>query len=684
MTHFKYNRVLVALIILGLMAALTIGWQRHKVEENNTTVELIMDYEDAVELAQIEGVPVQSVLAQLKSAGITSLAVYETTLEKLNKSGKITSVQGAQILHQYRTGTLSDPSWRALAEAGSIKSEDIYITGQDASVFSEVKNDLERRLSADRVSVLNIGGRQVLDIKANFEKVVKWNLGLPTDEMKEVAANGFYIVARPTNYTKVTAQDVQAVFDRLAVTENVSSVMFVGEEVLGYPDNLAITAEKFKQQKLTLAMIEHPLQLQFLKQEGLTQLAAAINYQAARVYVIPKDEQPKLKTDEAVQRWVLTDQERNIRMNLMRKYDKPEPGKTLIETNIDYISSVNNELIAKGFTIGRAGTYQPYFPSPLLLAIICIGATAAGVLYLTLLKPFSAKYQYIIVAVISVLLAVPLLKGSGMLVRQAVALVSAIIFPVLTMTWMLDRWRSIVPYKSVSLMRIIGAAITSLTIAVFLSLVGGFYVAATLGDVRYFLEMEIFRGVKLTFVGPLILITLTFLVRYDMFKSEDGGSHSIWDQAVKILNYPVQLKSLLILAVTAVAAWVFIGRSGHTAGVPVPAFELKMRAFFEQVMYARPRGKEFMIGHPAFFLAVMAVYRKWPIALFYVLVVVATIAQGSLVETFAHLRTPVFMSFIRALDGLAMGIIVGIIAAIGAHILYYISFALGRGPAKHE
>src|SRR5208337_2473402 len=98
--------------------------------------------------------------------------------------------------------------------------------------------------------------------------------------------------------------------------------------------------------------------------------------------------QPKLKQNDAILRWVETDEERNIRVNMLRKYDKPDPGKSLVETNIDYISGVRDGLVAKGFTIGTAGTYQSYFPNRLLLALIAMGAVAAGVLFLTLVRPF--------------------------------------------------------------------------------------------------------------------------------------------------------------------------------------------------------------------------------------------------------------------------------------------------------
>ena len=66
---------------------MAIGWQRHVVEENNSRVEMAIDYEDVVELAEMEGVPVPAMMSRFKSAGITSLAVYETTLEKLQKGG---------------------------------------------------------------------------------------------------------------------------------------------------------------------------------------------------------------------------------------------------------------------------------------------------------------------------------------------------------------------------------------------------------------------------------------------------------------------------------------------------------------------------------------------------------------------------------------------------------------------
>jgi hypothetical protein len=606
--------------------------------------------------------------------------VYETTLEKLNKSGKTTAVPGASILHQYREGTLTDPFWRDMAASGKLLPEDTYIIGNNDQTFAEVKSDLERRLSPERVQQLADGSLPVLAVKADYEKVVKWNLGMSTEEMQTVAAHGFYVVVRPTNYTKVRAEDVQAVFDRIRPIDKVSSLMFVGAEVTGYPGLLPEVAEQMKAKDLTLDMIENPVQLQFLKQDGLLPLAALNDYHSARVYVIPKDEQPKLKLDEAVHRWALTDEERNIRVNLLRKYDIPAQGMTLLETNLTYITDVTNLLKAQGFTIGRASVFPVYYPSPLLLGLIILGSWAAVCLLVSAIRPIPDKYLYVLLLVPTAIMLYPLIRGNGTLMRQTAATVSAITLPVLAMTYQLDKWRQ--DSQERSLGKIIGSGVVNLTIAFAIAMVGGLYVAALLGDVRFFLEMEIYRGVKITFIMPLLLIFVIYLTRFSLFGQDKAKK--IWPQILRMLNSAVDIKTILALACVAVAAWVFIGRSGHTAGVPVPDIELKVRAFLETAMYARPREKEFLIGHPAFLLATMAFYQRWPRVAHFALVIFATIGFGSLVETFAHIRTPVLMSFVRGIDGLVLGAVLGVIAVIAVQVLRVLSERAGRRTPTDE
>jgi hypothetical protein len=687
LTYFRYNPVLVALIAVGLAAALIIGWQRHAVETGNSRVETVMDYEDIVEFARMEGVAVPEMMRRLKEAGITSVAVYETTLEKLPSNGSFAVIPGLDLIARHRSGEFDKPLFSE--NDGRVDPAQVYIFADpaDAGAFEELAADLVRRLGPDRVHRLTAPDKRLaMAVDTDYAKTLKWNLGLPTYQLKDVADHGFNIVARPSNYTKVTADDVRSVFARLApFAANVSGLMFVGEEALGFPDQLALTARLIAENGYTLYMVEHPVQLRFSRSDGMLDIAAAAGYLAARVYVIPKEEQPRLALATAINRWALSDQERNIRVNLLRKYEKANPGQNLTETNLAYISGVRKAVEAKGFTLGRAGVFAPYFAPPWLLALVILGATAAGVLFLTLVWPFPARWQYLILASLALVLIVPVLAGGGTLARQATALAAAILFPVLAVAWQLDRWRRRGPRQGSPLGRLLGDGLGGLVIATAMSLAGGLYLGAVLADIRFLLEIEIFRGVKATLVVPLILVTVIYIVRYNPWEGEHIDSpQAVVRQLRRVLDYPIYVKTLLLFAAGAAAAWIFIGRSGHTAGVPVPAFEIKLRSFLEQVMYARPREKEFLIGHPAFLLAVMALHRHWPRLVHYILVVAATVGQASLVETFAHMRTPILMSFIRGLDGLLVGAILGVLAVVAVQILHYLSFLLGRRTAPHE
>ena len=664
MKQFCYNKILIAVIILGLIASLAIDVQRYQVEQANKSIELIMDYEDLVALAEKEGLPPEKVLAQAKEAGITSLAVYETTFKKLNVNGKAAAVNGSVLLTNYQNGAISDPGWRQLIESGQIKGTNVYVTGHNQQTFQEVHEDLVRRLGQDRVRELTISGQRVLEVKANYEEFEKMDLGMPTDEMQAVNDAGFYVVARPTNYRQCTKDDIDAFFDRLDGYQ-VSAIVASGSQTLGAPDESQYMAQQMRQRGLTLGMIEGVTQLKFFPQDGMLDIAKANDYQSARLYSIPKDEQKKMKVNEAIDRWGTTDDERNIRFNLLKTFEKPAPDMTFLETNMSYVAGVKNKLEAQGFTMGRAGVFASFYPEAPLRSLVMLGVAAGIVLYLSMVIPaMKSKQAYILLAVLALVMMVPVLMGHGNKIRVAAALAAANVFPAISVLWILDKIRQRIPQQGAGLLRMIGTGVAALFVCGMISYVGAAYLSASLADTEYLLEVNIFRGIKLTFILPIILVAIGFLQRFDVFDGKMDDTEGFLEQFKRILDVPVKVKTLLGLFLVLVAAVVFVARSGHTMGMPVSATELKFRAFLEQAMYARPRTKEFMIGHPAFLLAAMAWFRKRPTMVLFVLVMVATIGQGSMVETFAHMRSPILMSTARGLGGLVLGAGVGAICMI--------------------
>lgn len=677
MKKFVYNRILLLVIAVGLIAALSIAGQRHAVEISNSQIDMAMDFESAFNLAEREGLELEDVLRQLKDAGITSLAIYDTTFEKLTRQGKVIAISGSELLTNYHTGAMVSLLWREAAENGTIDANKVYIIGRSLKSYQEAKSDLIRRLGAERVRSFALGEIEVLEVKAQYSPFMKLPLGLPTDELELARKAGFKILARPTNFEKCSPDDVHSVFERLE-DYPVSEIVFDGPEILGALNHVDVTAEEMKKHGYTLGLIEHFTQLQFYRQTGMEQLSRELGYnKIARLYAIPKDEQPKLLPEAAVNRWATTDHERNIRINLFRIYDKPSPDMTLLETNLKYIRDTRDKLQAEGYSFGTAGTFENYYPSRFLRVLVIIGVAAACVLYLSLISRrinVNARFQIFLFVVLAIFTAVPILMGAGGKIRILAAFLSANIFPALAIIWQLDRLRFLrlktrlkssddVVYTDspeLSTVQIIWLAVVALLLTSVMSMVGAAYLSGSLSDVSYFLEFEIFRGIKLTFVLPLVLVTVAFLQRFNVI-DEVRKNISAAQQFKEILEMNITVKTLLAAFIVLAAFVVLIARSGHTAGMPVAGAEMKIRAMLEQFFYARPRTKEIFFGHPAFVLAMAAFLKKFPKMICLVLTIAATIGQSSMVETFAHMRTPMFMSFMRGVDGVIPGAIIGAI-----------------------
>ena len=677
MKKFAYNRTLVIVICIGLFAALIIAGQRYFVESENMQVDMAVDYQNIVDLAEREGLELDDVLKQVKEAGITSLAIYDSSLEKLTRSGKVFALAGSEILANYQSGTLNNDLWRQTIEFDLISPKWVYVIGGDLGSYYDTKEALFQRLGENRVKIFSVGGIEVIEVKAQFGELMKMPLGLPHDEMNKARAAGFNILARPMNFQKCTAANVKFFFSRIEHYP-ISEIVFDGPEVLGASNFLDLTASHFKQRNLTFGVIEHFTQLKFYPQLGMDYLANTIGKDhVARLYAIPKDEQPKLDMPTAINRWSTTDRERNIRINLLRIYEKPEPEMTLLETNLKYFRAVHDVLEHDGFTFGKASTFDNYYPNVILRALVIVGVVAAGVLYLSLISRRlnrNRRFQLQLFVVLAVIAAAPILMGAGGKVRLLAAFMSANLFPALAIIWQLDLLR-VIQYKirvqnramrlkdNLSTLQLIWISGFALLVTGVMSMTGAAYLSGALSDVSYFLEFEIFRGIKLTFVLPLVLVGVAFLQRFNIV-DEVRQNVPATQQIKELLNKSVSVKALLALMIVFGAFVVLIARSGHTSGMPVSGLEIKIRALLEQVFYARPRSKEIFFGHPAFMLAMTAFLKKFPKMICFALVMAATIGQSSMVETFAHMRTPIFMSFMRGLDGLIPGTIIGAVLIV--------------------
>lgn len=664
-----YKKIWLLFMAIGLLCAIGLNYERHGIETKSNSIDMVVDYDSVLAMMRRDEPSVEEGMEKLKEAGITSFALYDTTLEKLVGRGAI-SLLGRADAGIYR------PEF--LQAMGNASFYVVVPKSNPSSLAHELEEDLVLRLGRNKVSHMENNSETVLGIDGNMDTIKAMNLGILTSDAETIHHYGFQVVVRPTNYRNIDVADIQHFWKRMDTIENISGIMFVGKEVLGFEPEVSTVAKEMRSRNIPLYMIEAPDQLQYDKQSGLFDMIRDMQYYGARSYAMSKEELWKIAPEEAAQRYFISDIERNVRVNLFPLYKDPQEGMSQFETNLSYISMTTDKLKARGFTFGKASIMPEYYPNKVLAGFGILGISASLWVLLSLLLPVP-KQGALFLTVLSVLGAgATMVLPYHALLYQMAGLVGAITFPVIGMITVMDIWRKKEISEPLGYKKIFVDGVKYIVLAFLISLAGGLYIGAIMGNTRFFLELDIYRGVKLTFLAPLVITAWAYIQRFPLLGDALHSPEDFVAFGKRVLQIPIRLGSLLLLAFIGIGGIIFIGRSGHTAGIPVSGAEIALRRFLEETLYARPRGKEFMIGHPMFFVAMAALYRKWPHLLHFFLVMLAAIAQDSLVETFAHIRTPFFMSLVRGIDGLLLGIVVGLLCLIGLVILKEITAWIGK------
>lgn len=664
-------------VFIGLLSCVYLCVQRYYVENENMSIEQAMDYDAVVVLGRNEGYDLETILEKCRQAGITSFTIYDTTLNKMTQRGECSLITrlGAELYYpqfhldsyQYEYYLIGKPK----------DQKDLY--------FDELTEDLQLRLGKENAVVLDNPQYRILGLHGVMPALGEVNLGIMSADANRIASYGFNVILRPTNYHDVTATDLEHFFQRADKIRNVTGIMFVGKEVLGYSpdpaqrkDLLQLTADRMLARQMPFYMIESVNQLQYDNQDGMYDLAGLMHYDTGRVYAMAKEELEKITPEEAAMRFYISDLERNVRVNLFPMYKKPRYGQSLLDTNLNYISKVTQKLEGRGYQLDRASVLPVYYPNKVLLAIAAAAAACGFLFLLNLLVPLSDRLNYGLMVLAVLFGAGGAWIAKGALFLQMMAVGCAVTAPSAAILVLLDFWRHQDLTKKLGYGRVIRDGALGLTAAVLMSMIGGIFIAAMLGNIRFFMEFDYYRGVKLTFILPIIIVAIGYLRRFPLMGHDFATSSDFISFAKDFLRIPIRMGTLILVGLLGLVAIVFVGRSGHTAGVPVPGIEVAMRRFLETVMYARPREKEFLIGHPAFFLMVAAMYRKWPELVHFFTVLAAVIGVGSMVETFAHIRTPFIMSFIRGLNGWLTGLVLGILLICAIAVVQYVTAWMGK------
>lgn len=627
------------LVALAVICSFTLWGQRLQSEADYKQVQMVVNYNDILALANGNQMSQEELAAQLQARGVSAVLFKEWSLGDLANNGQVALQLGATIKN---TNFYSQVSPEL-----PINEATLYVAILDSSVAEQVEKHTLLKVAGaayypGQVPVITVpvmvptGDSEVSTIMTKIKDI---GVGFYWDGIERMTAQGFYTIPQLRSWDNPTDESLRAVTDEIKAMPNLGYLLFNDKELPGYPESVRTLADLLKDSDgntlVTIGSIE------FSDQKGLNQLGILLHKDLIRLHTISNNEMSKFEPDTALDRWMLAARERNMRSLLVRFFDITSPG-TALQENLEYLESIQQGLLASGFELD-----QPYEKPAsidagnLVLYLLGIGV-AAGVM-LILLEMRLPKLG-LAALVLGTVAWIGLLHVSPVMAKKLMALLSVITFPTLSCILVMKPQR-----------RSVGKSVLALLVMCALSYIGAVLMVGLLADVLFMLKLDQFIGVKIAHVIPIVAVPFILYI---------WNAEKPLTTVKQLLDKALDYKWAILFAIVAVAGFIYISRTGNTTA-ELSTGEAAMRNFLNDVMGVRPRSKEFLIGYPFTLLLFWlgASRRNW------ILTIPAIIGQVSLVNTYAHIHTALLISLQRSLNGLVLGLVLGLLLLAAVQIL---------------
>ena len=614
--------LLYCLLAVSLLSCIRIGVLRASTENSEKNIQIAVRYSDVLSIAQQKQMDTQEVLERLKSAGATTLFVRENTVMPLTRGeyynykeqGKIAVFEGSQIKPLYNNDS-------------RITSHLTYIQGQNPDIMNLIYNNLKYKNIP--VSMFEIQDYILIEVKDLSASLTSIGTGFNYEDLDTAASMGYVIAPQIKNWTEPSDESIHFLIDELDRINNLGPIYFADQEIPGY--NVERMQMFIEKQGIGFVEFFSGNQKGF---ETLAKEASQLgtNFKVMRLHTLTDEEVKKYKTEDLIDRYTLALSERNIKTFLFKMPATMNVEKDA-ETLLESITTFKMEAEKAGFHINDQDSF---FNLPLHRYFATLLASIAAIIVFMLLcdKMKLSKLGYIL-GIIGFIGYAGLLKVAPLLAVKLMALFGSIIFPVYAVLSALDD-------KPKNTKNILFVYFKTAVV----SFGGALTIIGVLSRTSYAVGIDIFSGVKIATIFPIFLV-----VAIDMYKR-----HGIdFDYYKKLLFSKVTYFVLGILGILAVALLIYAMRTGNTG--EISEIERSFRTLLDNILGVRPRTKEFLIGHPIFVLLLYYGYKEKYIPL----LIFAVIGQVSLVNTYAHIHTPLAISLIRTGYGLIFGLIIGFI-----------------------
>ncbi|MBP3284033.1 MAG: hypothetical protein J6M02_00855 [Clostridia bacterium] len=683
----KFRNLLIVLIVVGLLAASIQVYRRVRAEQRNRVVEIVADLADFKDIALELNMPITEMANRLTSAGTTSIAISEETLGDMLQEGKILLYSGmslrysevnfnnvyqdlAQKIHYYMEENRVDDSNTTIVITKNREDADFL----RASFQDRFPNLVTEFVSEDLQSYAFL-------INRSMDKVRNVGLGLTDEDFIVAQSLGFQnIIPRIQNHEDLSFDEIDRIYEQLKKYK-VKTVVFGGVTVLGHDyqdeenEKLAYIGEKFSTPgaEIITAIIEKPVETDLeLVQRGIKVLSKKSNYVNTKVYSADASQLTRLKYTDLVDQWGRAISQRNVRVIYVRPLDKPEKTTTEnLEDSLLAIREIKDRIEYMGMKLGSAKGLGWVSQNRVLQLLIAFGTMAiVFLLFIDLFTIEKKKWQNTIYILFGLgligateLYGIPFFYDKlGDLMNKGIAFVASIAFPSFAGLYLLEVWKKYFGKKELKRSKVIYLSVLTLVVCLLIAAIGGFYIGGLLSESKYILKLDVFRGVKLSFLLPILFFAFAYVIKCGVYCDEAGKPLPICEQFKKLMDTPILVKYGLAAVVLLAAFAIIVMRSGNTLVTSASSLELAFRNFLEKYLVARPRTKELVAFPVLMFVVYLSTKKQKEFG--FLAMAVAMIGIENVINSFCHIRMPILVTGLSTIYSLIFAVIIGSIGIV--------------------
>ncbi|MEI7942410.1 MAG: DUF5693 family protein, partial [Candidatus Riflemargulisbacteria bacterium] len=608
-------------------------------EQKNTNIEIVLDFDTIKNIYLNSGVNYQEILTTFKAAGMTSVILREDKVKDLVEDGKATLVSGKDILNDNRiSGGRYGFIYSKIPRERPLQPEYNYLVIGDPNLFEYAKRNLEIKLGVSRIKDL---GSNLLEVTAQTDDLLETSLDINPDKIALIYKYSLAVIPEISNYEGFNQEVIASKISDLSKSD-VKVITFKDNEALGYKKYLQITALKIREQDLFFGFTE------FVKPKGLEYLAMNAPNKALKIHYMIVGEDSQNYLNRAYR--AITERNANI-IHIDIASDKNNFSKNK-ENSYKETYNLIQQLREKINKIGYEVKAIDYIKKPQTTNIVffqIIAYFAVSLMFILFVKLFikelTSKESFILFLSILAIGGVAYLTTTVKLYNEYMALLTACVAPVIVFIIIkkildknLDKGKPFIP----------------ILVFIFIStIITGIIITTLLFHYNYFVAIWTFRGVKLANTIPIFLLAIFLFVRPKRIKY----LYQVLDRYFAgILTF----KYLFIIVFLTLFLAFYILRTGNYGILILGRAEIGFRELLENIFLVRPRFKEFLFAVPLLMLAI----NYWKTTKIHstmmsVILLFASIASISQINTFCHLHSPFITSLYRSFLGLFLGYLIG-------------------------